>query len=197
MKYISTILSIIALGLIAVLFFSQSKQIDQLKKHVEGEKKSTGTGFKIAYFDLDSLQAHYDYFKDEQDLAKSKENAMSLELSSMDRSNQKKIQEWRQKGNAMTQAEGEQAQQEYQQMQQRFAARKQELEQALYKEEEDMRTNIRKKVEEYLKDYNKQKQYSYIIAYDGNSFIYNRDTVYNITNELVEGLNAAYKKPTK
>ncbi len=82
-------------------------------------------------------------------------------------------------------------------MQQRFAARKQELEQALYKDEEDMRTNIRKKVEEYLKDYNKQKQYSYIIAYDGNSFIYNRDTVYNITNELVEGLNAAYKKPAK
>jgi outer membrane protein len=57
-----------------------------------------------------------------QDLAKSKENAMNLELSSMDRSNQKKIEEWRQKGNTMTQAEGEQAQQEYQQMQQQFAS---------------------------------------------------------------------------
>jgi outer membrane protein len=194
MKYISTILSIIALGLIGVLFLSQSKQLDQLKKHVEGEKKSTGTGFKIAYFDLDSLQAHYDYFKDVQDLAKSKENAMNLELSSMDRANQKKINEWRQKGNTMTQTEGEQAQQDYQQMQQRFAARKQELEQQLYKDEEDMRTNIRRKVEEYLKDYNKQKQYSYIIAYDGNSFVYNKDTIYNITNDLVEGLNATYKK---
>jgi outer membrane protein len=121
MKYISTILSIIALGLIGVLFLTQSKQFDQLKKHVEGEKLSTGTGFKIAYFDLDSLQAHYDYFKDVQDLAKSKENAMNLELSSMDRGNQKKIEEWRQKGNTMTQAEGEQAQQEYQKMQQQFA----------------------------------------------------------------------------
>ena len=194
MKYISTILSIIALGLIGVLFLSQTKQIDQLKKHVEGEKKSTGTGFKIAYFDLDSLQAHYDYFKDVQDLAKNKENAMQSELSSLDRSNQKKLQEWRQKGNTMTPAEVEQAQQEYQQMQQRFAARKQELEQQLYKDEEDMRMNIRRKVEDYLKDYNKQKQYSYIIAYDASSFVYNKDTIYNITNDLVEGLNAVYKK---
>src|SRR6201996_1737475 len=179
MKYISTILSVIALALVGVLFFTQSRKIDQLKKNTESEKKTTGSGFKVAYFDLDTLQAHYDYIKDVQSVAKNKENAMNLELSSMDRSNQKKIEEWRQKGNTMTQAEGEQAQQEYQKMQQRFASRKQELEQQLYKEEEDMRMNIRRKVEDYLKDYNKQKQYSYIIAYDGNSFVYNKDTVYN------------------
>ena len=194
MKYTSIALSIIALGLIGVLFFTQSRQIEQLKKHVEGEKKSTGTGFRIAYFDLDSLQAHYDYIKDVQGVAKTKENAMNLELSSLDRANQKKIEEWRQKGNNMTQAEGEQAQQEYQAMQQNFASRKQALEQQLYKEEEDLRTTIRKKVEDYLKDYNKQKNFSYIIAYDANSFVYNKDTLYNITSDLVDGLNAAYKK---
>jgi outer membrane protein len=194
MKYISIVLSIVALGLIGVLFFSQSHQIEQLKKHMDGEKKSTGTGFRIAYFDLDSLQAHYEYIKDVQGVAKTKENAMNLELSSLDRANQKKVEGWRQKGNAMTQAESEQAQQEYQQMQQNFASRKQALEQQLYKEEEDLRTTIRKKVEEYLKDYNKQKNYSYIIAYDANSFVYNKDTLYNITGDLVDGLNAAYKK---
>ena len=189
MKYISTILSIIALGLIGVLFLAQNRQIDQLKKHVDSEKKSTGTGFKIAYFDLDSLQAHYEYMKDVKSLAQTKENAMNQELSSLDRSNQrKKIDEWRQKGNTMTQAEGEQAQAEYQKMQQSFAARKQELEQQLYKDEEDMRTTIRKKVEDYLKIYNKQKNYSYIIAYDANSFVYNKDTLYNITTDLVEGV---------
>jgi outer membrane protein len=193
MKYISTILSIIALGLIGVLFLAQNRQIDQLKKHVDGEKKSTGTGFKIAYFDLDSLQAHYDYMKDIKSVAQTKENAVNQELSSMDRANQRKIDEWRQKGNTMTQAEGEQAQAEYQKMQQNYAARKQELEQQLYKDEEDLRTLVRKRVEDYMKTYNKQKNYSYIIAYDANSFVYNKDTLFNITNELVEGLNTAYK----
>jgi outer membrane protein len=194
MKYISTILSLIALGLIGVLFLTQNRQIEQLKKHTEGEKKTSGTGFRIAYFDLDSLQAHYEYIKDVQTVAKSKENAMNLELSSLDRANQKKIGAWRQKGNSMTQAEGEQAQQEYAQMQQNFTSRKQALEQQLYKDEEDLRTTIRKKVEDFLKDYNKQKSFSYIIAYDANSFVYNKDTIYNITDDLVAGLNAAYKK---
>ena len=122
------------------------------------------------------------------------ENAMTQELSSLDRSNQKKIETWRQKGNQMTQAEGEQAQQEYQQMQQQFASRKQNLEQELYKSTESLKTNIRKTIENYLKDYNKQKSFSYIIQYDANSFIYTKDSVYDITTDLVDGLNAAYKK---
>jgi outer membrane protein len=194
MKYISTILSVIALGLIGVLFLAQNRQIDQLKRHVEGEKKSTGTGFRIAYFDLDSLQAHYELMKDVKAEATNKENEMNQSLSSLDRKNQLKVNEWRQKGNSMTQAEGEQAQAEYQRMQQEFAAAKQDLEQKLYKYEEDKRTTIRKKVEDYIKEYNRQKNYTYIIAYDANSFIYNKDTLYNITNELVDGLNTEYKK---
>jgi outer membrane protein len=94
----------------------------------------------------------------------------------------------------MTQAEAEGAQQEYQQMQQQFASRKQTLEQALYKRTEDLKTGIRRKIEDFLRDYNKQRNYSYIIEYDPNSFIYTKDSVYNITPDLVEGLNAAYKK---
>jgi outer membrane protein len=194
MKYISIVLSVIALGLIAVLFSMQSKQVQQLRQHSEGEKKTVGSGFKIAYFDMDSLEAHYDFFKDAQTQVKAKESAMQMELSSLDRANQKKVDVWRKKGNTMTQAEGEQAQQEYQQMQQAFASRKQALEQDVYKYTEDLKTNIRKRVEDFLKDYNKQKNYSYIIAYDPSSFVYSKDTTYNITGDLVDGLNGAYKK---
>ena len=79
-------------------------------------------------------------------------------------------------------------------MQQQFASRKQNLEQALYKSTEDLKTKIRKAIEDYLKEYNKQKNYSYVIQYDANSFVYAKDSVYNITADLVDGLNAAYKK---
>ena len=96
----------------------------------------------------------------------------------------------------MTQAEAEEANQKYQNMQQEFATHKQELEQKLYKFEEDKRNEIRKKIEDFIKEYNKGKNFAYIIAYDNaNSIIYNKDTLYNITNDLVDGLNADYKKP--
>lgn len=194
MKYISTILSVVALALIGVLFFKQSHHGDQLRKIADGEKKNSGNGFKIAYFDMDTLEAHYDYFRDAQATVKGKENAMNMELSSLDRGNQKKVEAWRQKGNTMTPAESEQAQQEYQAMQQTFQSRKTSLEQELYKNTEDLKTNIRRKIEDFVKDYNKQKGYSFIFAYDPSSFIYYKDTLYNITPDLLDGLNAAYKK---
>jgi outer membrane protein len=194
MKYISTILSVIALALIGVLFFQQSHHGDQLRKITDGEKKTSGNGFKIAYFDMDTLEAHYDYFREAQATVKGKENAMNMELSSLDRGNQKKVEAWRQKGNAMTPAETEQAQQEYQSMQQTFQSRKSALEQELYKNTEDLKTNIRRKIEDFVKDYNKQKGYSFIFAYDPSSFIYYKDTLYNITPDLLDGLNAAFKK---
>lgn len=196
MKHISTILAIVAIALAAGLYFTQSHEIAQLKKHADAEAKPAGNNeFKIAYFDMDSLQSHYNRFKDAQEQVKTKEDAMNSELQRLDRDNQKKIEAWRQKGNTMTQAEGEAAQQEYQQMQQTFASRKQALEQELYKNTEDLKTNIRKEIEEYLKDYNKQRKFSYIFAYDAGSFIYSKDSSLNITSELVDGLNAAYKKP--
>lgn len=201
MNKISTILAVVAIALAATFFVIQNHQIQDLKKQAPASAAPTAAGgaptFRIAYFDMDSLEAHYDYFKAAQTEVKAKENDMTMELTRLDRENQKKIEVWRQKGNTMTQAEGEQAQQEYAGMQQSFAKRKQDLEQELMKSTEDWKLRIRKRIEDFLKDYNKGKNYAYIITYDPNSFIYSKDSAYNITGDLVEGLNDAYAKEKK
>jgi outer membrane protein len=194
MKHISTVLAIVALVFIGVLFYLQSGFSAQLKKLSTTEKKASSPASRIAYFDMDTLEAHYDYFKDALSQAKTKESSMNSELSSMEKTYQRKISEWQKKGSAMTQAESEQAQQEYAVMQQNFQSRKDALQQELYKNTEDLKTSIRKRIEEYVKEYNKQKSYSFIFAYDPSSFIYYKDTVYNITYDLLDGLNASYKK---
>ncbi|HEV3414013.1 MAG TPA: OmpH family outer membrane protein [Puia sp.] len=199
MKNISTILSIAALVLAGVVYFVQNREIRQLKKQVDVAKPVSASGgggnFKIAYFDLDTLQSRYELMKDVKNEAVDRENQMNQELASEDRKNRLKIQEWQQKGNTMTQAEVENANQQLQQMQQQFASDKQDREQRLYKFEEDKRNDIRKRIEEFIRNYNKGKSFAYIIAYDNaNSIIYNKDTLLNITNDLVDGLNAEYKK---
>ena len=148
----------------------------------------------MAYFNLDSLEAHYQYFKDVLDQVKGKESEMNSELSGMEKNYQKKISEWQKKAPTMSQTESQEAQQEYAQMQQNYQMRKQTLQESLMKHNEDLKTDIRKKIEDYLKEYNKTKGYNYIISYDANSFIYLKDTANNITNDLIGGLNAAYKK---
>ena len=87
MKYISTILSIVALALIGVIFFTQKREIAQLKGQVIAAKGAGGSGvggnFKIAYFDLDTLQARYEYMKDVKNQASDEENRINQDLASL------------------------------------------------------------------------------------------------------------------
>ncbi|MDP9040385.1 MAG: OmpH family outer membrane protein [Bacteroidota bacterium] len=187
---------ILALFLTGVLFYLIYHKPDQIPAVSASSltQKPGPDNFRMAYFNLDSLETHYLYFKDVLDQVKRKENEMNAELSGMEKSYQKKISEWQKKGTSMSQTESEQAQQEYAQMQQNYQMRKQALQESLMKHNEDMKADIRKKIEEYLREYNKAKGFNYIISYDANSFIYLKDTANNITNDLLGGLNAAYKK---
>ena len=194
MKNLFAVLNIIALLLIGVLFYLFFSRTEPVQKMPAGQQKQASSDFRIAYFEFDSLKAHYAYFKDAESHAKERESAMNTELSSLQNKYQKKISEWQQKGASMTPAESQQAQQEYGEMQQTYQTRKEALQEELVKNNGQVMTDIIKKVEVFLKEYNKQKNYSFIFAYEPNSFIYYKDSVYNITNDIVDGLNAGYKK---
>jgi outer membrane protein len=196
MRNIAMLPGLLALLLTGILFYViyHKPQPATVVVTASNADQHTGNNFRMAYFNTDSLEAHYQYFIDVLAQVKGKENEMNAELSGMEKSYQKKIAEWQKNAATMSKAEGEQAQQEYAQMQQNYQNRKQSLQESLLKNNEDLKADIRKKIEDYLKDYNKEKGYNYIISYEANSFIYIRDTAYNITDDLVSGLNAAYKK---
>jgi outer membrane protein len=197
MKSISTILSILALALIAVLFYLQFTHVEKPQHVTSTTDKKTNGSFKIAYFDIDSLQEHYAYYKDVLSEIKKKETSMNAELNDMTAKYQKKIREWQEKGNNMSQSEGEQAQREYNMMQQRYQERKSELEQSLQKQQVDGMQELRKQVEIFLKDYNQTKGFAYILSYEPGFIIYYKDSAYNITGDLIQGLNAQYKDKEK
>jgi outer membrane protein len=194
MKNFSAIVSFICLALIGVLFYLFFNHTEQLKKISVATEKQSASTFRIAYFEMDSLEAHYNYFKDAEAQVKIKETAMNNELASMEKGYQKKIAEWQQKGTSMTQAESQQAQQEYAAMQQNFQSRKQTLQEELAKNNTEVMTDIKSKIEGYLKDYNKQKNFAFIFSYDPTTIIYYKDSAFNITSDVIAGLNAGYKK---
>ena len=187
------LLALILTGVLFYVVYHKPPAVNHLPSTVN-ENHATANNFRMAYFNTDSLEAHYQYFKDVLEQVKGKENEMNAELSGIEKSYQKKINEWQKNAKTMSQTESEQAQQEYAQMQQNYQGRKQSLQESLLKHNEDLKADIRRKIEDYLKEYNKEKGYNYIISYEANSFIYIRDTAYNITDDLVNGLNAEYKK---
>ena len=198
MKHISTFLSILSLILVGILYYLHfSAKEKPVKTTVVSNNNKSQVDFRIAYFDIDSLQAHYEYFKYASNQMKSKEDAMNNELGSLKNSFQRKIREWEQKGTSMTQSEGEAAQREYAQMEQTYQQRRMSLEQQLEKQKVDLMTDLRKKVELFLKEYNKQKGYAYIFSYEPGFMMYYKDSIYDITPDLITGLNNEYKGKEK
>ena len=198
MKQLSIGLNIVLLVLVGILFylhFDDRKKTAATVMPAKTDNSSTASlaSSRIGYFEMDSLQANYAYFKDALSHLKEKERTMNAELAGMEKEYQKKVNEWQKKGAAMSQAEADAAQRENAQLQQAYQVRKQTLEESFGKQSMEFKKDIKKKIEEYLKDYNKDKNYSYILSYEPD-FIFLRDTTCNITPDLVKGLNAEYKK---
>ena len=198
MRNISTFLSILALVAIGVLYYLYFKGEKKSVANHSTKQTNAGKGdFRIAYFDIDSLQEKYQYFKDVSGEMKTKEAGLASQMDALQNSYQKRLKELQEKGPTMTQAEGEAAQREVAQMQQKFQQRQMSMEQDLKKHQVDVMTDVRNKIENYLKDYNKEKGYAFILSYEPGFMLYYRDSVYDITNDVIKGLNEQYKKDKK
>lgn len=200
MKQFSIGLNILTLLLVGILFYLHFDGKNKAVKPVpvasnSGNNKgnSSTAGAKIAYFEMDSLQANYNYFKDALNHLKEKEQTMNMELAGMEKAYQKRVNEWQKKGASMSQSEADAAQRENAQLQQAYQSRKQSLEESFAKQSMEFKKDIKKKIEEYLEEYNRDKNYSYVLSYEPD-FIFLKDTTCNITTDLVAGLNASYKK---
>lgn len=199
MKQISTPLSILALIATGVLFYLHFTHTEQLRKQISTSvgNNHDSTNFRIAYFDIDSLQKNYNSFKDAENKIKAKENAIKGQLSELNNRNQRRLKELQDKAPGMSQAEGETAQRELAQLQQSFQQKELELDQELKRLQMDEMSDLQQKVEIFLKNYNQKMGYSFIVSYRPGEFIYYKDTVYDITMEIVNGLNAEYSKSKK
>ncbi|HEU4606991.1 MAG TPA: OmpH family outer membrane protein [Chitinophagaceae bacterium] len=197
MKNISTILSVLALLGVATLFYLHfdNKDSGKLKK-TEPASASSNT-FRIAYFDIDSLQTHFEKFKDAESMLKDKEAQKNAELNNYSARYQRRLKELQEKAPSMSQAEGEAAQRELAQMQENYQKRQFELDQDMKKMQMDLMGDLRKKIEDYLKEYNKDKGYSFIFSYEPGFMMYYKDTAYDITQELIAGLNEKFVSDQK
>lgn len=200
MKQISTILSVLALLAVSVLFYLHFKQTSQLKKQISNNKPvGDSVHFKVAYFDIDSLQSNYRSFKDAENRLKTKEDAAKKELNSLNNRNQSRLRQLQEKAQAggMSQAEADAAQRELAQLNQEFQQRELEHDQSLKMLQMQLMSELQKDVESFLKKFNQQKGFSYIFSYRPGEFIYYKDSVLDITRDMIKGLNLEYEAKKK
>lgn len=192
------IFNAILLVLIGILFYLHFSSTPKTKT-VAGNVKTTGTtaatsdDFKIAYFEMDSLEAAFDMVKDVKTELSRKEDAVTGELRRMEKSYQDKLGRYQAQAATMTQVQSESATKDMMQMQQQMQNRKQSLDQEYQDFYMRKMKEVKTKIEDYLKAYNAEKGFTYILAYEPGLFYY-RDSTYDITEDLIKGLNNTYKK---
>lgn len=183
-----------------LLFSHFSKKGASSKNNINFAKDSLSIHkpFRIAYFEMDSVQNNTSLVKDVQVEIEKKEKDFSTQLSQLEYSYQTKIQEYQQKekSGTMTQADYEKAQADVRQLESRIKNKKQELDQQYQEFMMRSQLNLKKTIEDFITEYNKDKQYSYIVSYEQGLFYY-KDTIYNITQDVVKGLNEQYKSKKK
>jgi outer membrane protein len=184
---------LVLVGVLFYLHFSSNSSSSSAKKSDSKEAVNNGQDFKIAYFEMDSLETSFEMVKEVKSELGKKEEAINNELERLDRTYRNKAAQYQSQAQTMTQVQSEMATRDMMQLQQSMQSRKQQLDQEYQDFYMRKMKEVKTRIEDYLKEYNAQKGYTYIFAYEPGLFYY-RDTTYNITNDLLKGLNKQYKK---
>lgn len=198
MKHFSLIVNVVLLLLVGWLYYDK---FSSTKKTVAANTQkckdsSTNHGNKLAYIDLDSLQGSYEYYKILKADFEKKQAASNNEVADMQRRYQSRAMQLQQKGATMSQPEQEAAMKEINQMQQGLQAKKQELDNSLYNANSKMKEDILSKIQNFLKEYNKDGRFDYVFSYEPG-FMFYKDSALNITSDVINGLNEMYAKNKK
>lgn len=189
------IIVFILLVAVGTLFFLQFKSSgksdsDSAKTAADAAKINSS----IAYINLDSVYAQYQMSKDLADELQIKGKQMEAELAAKSKNLQAGVQDLQYKAQ-----KGLEISSKLQEMQQKLALE----EQNLYKLRENYASQMQEEngvmlrkvmndLMEYLKEYNKSKNFHYIL---GNTFdgkiLYANDSL-NITKDVINGLNKRY-----
>ncbi|SFE96170.1 periplasmic chaperone for outer membrane proteins Skp [Chitinophaga sp. CF118] len=149
-------------------------------------------GFIIAYVDIDTVEANYNYFKEKKAELEKKQQAIDNELKANVRVLQNEASDFQRKAQSMTQAEGEAAQRILYDKQQQLEGKAQSMRSQYAEQENKFNEELQKRLNDFLQKFNSDKKYAYILSYrSGASNVLYKDEQYNITNEVIAGLNEA------
>jgi outer membrane protein len=189
------ILLALAVAVLFYLHFNKKPLMVELKDTPASADSLVQNELKIAYVDLDSIQENYNYYKEKMNDFDRKKEGADRDLNNAFQKIENERIAFVQKGNAITQVEAENFQREYTRKMQNLENQKKSLENNIQQEGVKTMEELKKKINEFLTEYNKSRGYSYIFSYSSTiNILFYKDTALNITNEVVSGLNDAYNK---
>lgn len=158
------------------------------------------SGLKIAYVEIDTLLTKYTFWNDLNEMMMKKEENIRATLNQKARELDAEGKEFQRKVQNNAFVSRERAEQENA----RLAKKQQDLQELqtrltneLQAENQKNSLQLRDSINSFLKIYNKKHKYSMIFSNTGFDNLLYADKAYNITNDIIEGLNERYAPSQK
>ena len=197
MKNASLVLNIILFILVGVLFYLHFSSGNTKKPKVQSVQTSVGPAdpsFRIGYFEWDSVTRRFELFKEMQNEINQREDGNEREKVRLRQQYQSRYNSYAQK--QMSAVESEIATRDMKALETDISNQMQRMDAELQDYTVRKRKEVNSKIEDFLKEYTQNKNYSFIFANEPGLIFY-RDTTYNITEDLINGLNAKYPPAKK
>jgi outer membrane protein len=191
-KNLSLIINVVLAIAVAALFYLRfkDKQDEAAPAPVTVEAK----GKPIVYVNVDSLLTKYEYFKDVRKVLESRRFQLENDLQTRGKSLQNEVAFFQQRAPSMTQEQGRATEAALQKKQQDIIAFRDQSAQRLQAEEQSKNEELYNRIAAYLKKYNKQNKYEFVLGYTKGGGILFADASLDATKRILDGLNAEYKQ---
>lgn len=179
----------------ATVFFAACGSKNEEETTVETAQPVETTGLKIAYVELDTLMSQYQLYKDYSEVLTRKGNNIQKTLAQKQRaleSHAASVQKKYESNEFTTRDELERAQASIEKEQRDLAELADRLQNEFAMEQARINEEARDSIQSFLKRYNKTKKYDYVMIKAGDNLLV-ANPKYNITNDIVKGLNKRYK----
>jgi len=179
-------------GILLFLYFGNNKK-SSTQKIAAADTLSKASSTRIAYINMDSVEENYSYAREILEEVRKSEQDNNFRLQKMSDDYSKKLQGYVQQDQSLgLQQLSEAHQLDLRQTEKKINDQKQVLEQEYVKKVQQLELNLRNKIKTYLKEYNSDRRYAYIMSLEDRVFYY-VDTVYDITVDVIKGLNLQHK----
>ena len=155
---------------------------------------------KIAYVEIDSLLAKYNFCIDLNEAMVKKSENVRMTLNQKANALNKEKQDFQKKVENNAFLSQDRAQQEYNRLvklEQDLQELSNKLQNGLMEENNKNSLQFRDSINAFLKEYNKTHGYILILRNTGFDNLLYADSTFNITKEIVDGLNARYSPVKK
>ena len=185
----------VAVVVLFVLFFTSKSQSPATSS--APLKEYTGEALPIAYLNIDSILLNYSFAIEANEKLVSKQEDARLKLNTKLRTLQNEMQEFQRKYENNAFLSAERAQKEYEKLQKKqqdLQLLEQKLSQEILEENQALNLQLADSLTSYLNIFNADGRYQIILSNTAKDNVLMSDDRYDITKEVVEGMNARYNK---